>query len=245
MVNKLNLTEFIDFESSVRSFYSGDLINNSGRYRSFDYCYNYFRSNIKNLDNDLEKSCLVLGFYLASWGMYRGSAKILQKSVVQYIPLVEYINGLNESYWEIDLDNYKGNIKKLSDLYEVIIEKLGKELNPSLTLVTKIMLGVFGCVPAFDTNFRKGISSQIDMKYGLSSLKKSLPLLREVYRANSEVINKLSEKFKTSDFGTCKDTGFHYTKAKILDMYGFMKGMEVIEKRKLDKEREKSSEKIV
>ncbi len=36
------------------------------RYTSFDYCNNYFKTTY-NLKTDLEKSCLVLGFYLASW----------------------------------------------------------------------------------------------------------------------------------------------------------------------------------
>lgn len=37
------------------------------RYTSFDYCYNYFASHRgKALLDDVEKSCLVLGFYLAS-----------------------------------------------------------------------------------------------------------------------------------------------------------------------------------
>lgn len=43
------------------------------RYTSFDYCYNYFHPT-NNSKQDIEKSCLVLGFYLASWGMFRGSS---------------------------------------------------------------------------------------------------------------------------------------------------------------------------
>jgi len=50
------------------------------RYASFDYCYNYFQTfkyNNKILDiavsDNLQLSCLHLGFYLASWGMLRGS----------------------------------------------------------------------------------------------------------------------------------------------------------------------------
>ena len=50
------------------------------RNTSFDYCYNYFKTT-EDLTADLEKSCLVLGFYLASWGMLRGSSFLLQKSI--------------------------------------------------------------------------------------------------------------------------------------------------------------------
>ncbi len=51
------------------------------RNSSFDYCYNYFRSNnAEAILRDKEKSCAILGFYLASWGMMRGSSFLLQKS---------------------------------------------------------------------------------------------------------------------------------------------------------------------
>ncbi len=54
--------------------------NPDDRYTSFDYCYNYFRTT-NDLNQDIEKSCLVLGFYLASWGMFRGSSFLLQHSI--------------------------------------------------------------------------------------------------------------------------------------------------------------------
>ena len=58
------------------------------RYASFDYCFNYFQEKYKNGEKEkiadsknVQLSCLQLGFYLASWGMYRGSTFLLQKSV--------------------------------------------------------------------------------------------------------------------------------------------------------------------
>ena len=57
------------------------------RYASFDYCFNYFQAfreagNVGAIaePENRELSCLHLGFYLASWGMLRGSAELLQKS---------------------------------------------------------------------------------------------------------------------------------------------------------------------
>ncbi len=62
----------------------------TGRYASFDYCYNYFHpSNNNDLKKDMEKSCISLGFYLASWGMFRGSSFILEKSSKHIEPLIE------------------------------------------------------------------------------------------------------------------------------------------------------------
>jgi len=218
------------FSKLVESINENELSHPDGRYMSYDYCYNYFRRNIQKLDDDLEKSCLVLGFYLASWGMYRGSSFILQKSIAHYKDLIKYINGLDESFWKIDIDNYdKENIDKLIKLYNKISVLLRSgDKTPSITLVTKIMLGVFGSVPAFDTYFKAGISQHFGKKAGFNSFNKTTLLkLTQVYNEYKKDIDMLSGEYQTIDFDTYKKTGFHYTKAKILDMYGFMKGMKV------------------
>jgi hypothetical protein len=40
---------------------------------------------------NLQISCLQLGFFLASWGMYRGSTDVFQKSVRYLAPVVRVI----------------------------------------------------------------------------------------------------------------------------------------------------------
>lgn len=57
--------------------------NPNHRYSSLDYCYNYFL-NTKYLNEDMEKSCLELAFYLDSWGMFRESSFLLQKSAKHF-----------------------------------------------------------------------------------------------------------------------------------------------------------------
>jgi len=56
------------------------------RYASFDYCYNYFQSFYENGDikaiafvENIQLSCLELGFFLASWSMFRGSSFLIEK----------------------------------------------------------------------------------------------------------------------------------------------------------------------
>ena len=41
--------------------------------------------------SNMQLSCLQLGFYLASWGMLRGSTDLLKRSVKHLAPLVEAI----------------------------------------------------------------------------------------------------------------------------------------------------------
>ena len=107
-----NIKEYLDYYLSET--------NPTDRYTSFDYCYNYFKTNSSEyILKNMEKSCLVLGFYLASWGMLRGSSFILQKSIKFYEPIIKYITELDRSYWSIDVDNYTvENINKILIVYK-------------------------------------------------------------------------------------------------------------------------------
>ncbi|MDP3682725.1 MAG: hypothetical protein Q8S01_02225, partial [Ignavibacteria bacterium] len=125
------------------------------RYTSFDYCYNYFRTVQGNsLTDDIEKSCLTLGFYLASWGMFRGSSFLIDKSAKHFEPTVRYVAKLDRSIWLIDVDSYEqNNIMTIIQIYNDIKNLIITGNNSDLTLITKIMLGVFGFIPAFDKYF--------------------------------------------------------------------------------------------
>lgn len=193
------------------------------RYASFDYCYNYFYSFYKEKklselanDKNLQMSCLQLGFYLASWGMMRGSSFLLEKSVRNFINLIIAISKMNTKLWEVDVDKYdEENIKLLLDCKQKIIDALGKENKPTDTLVTKIMLGVFANIPAFDQYFRKS--------FELNSVNKgSLLNIKNFYDANKDAFD--SFKIYTFDFLTSKQTDIIYSKAKLIDMYGFIAG---------------------
>ncbi len=199
------------------------------RYTSFDYCYNYFKNNTNEyIKTNIEQSCLHLGFYLASWGMLRGSSFLLQKSVKHYEPTILYISDLPEKIWEIDVDNYtEVNIQIILKIYSDIKTLLVKEKSQDRTLVTKALLGIFGFIPAFDSYFVKTFKLISNGTNGFSSVnKKSLKLISDFYTANKIEIDRLASRTKTIDFKTGKNTEINYTKAKIIDMYGFMKGFD-------------------
>lgn len=196
------------------------------RYTSFDYCYNYFR-NTKNLNDDIEKTCLVLGFYLASWGMLRGSSFLLQKSAKHLQELIEYYSTLDKDIWQIDIDNYNSEtISKIIEIYHNTKDIIIKENNTHLTLTTKILLGVFGFIPAYDQYFRRTFNEIFKGKCGFTVVNSnSLNCLKEFYEANNVIIDKLSNEIKTTEFLTGQKTNIHYPKAKIIDMYGFTNGI--------------------
>ncbi len=196
------------------------------RYASFDYCFNYFKSfhendkveEIASQDN-LQMSCLQLGFYLASWGMLRGSTFLLQKSVKHFEALIKEIASMDTSQWEIDVDVYSDeNIDKIICSKKRIRKTLGNQSEyASDTLISKIMLGVFGNVPAFDDYFSKGFGMN------KSITKNNLLILRDFYKKNRNEID--NHRIRTIDFHTGHETDRSYTKAKVIDMVGFIEGM--------------------
>lgn len=208
------------------------------RYASFDYCFNYFqqfkdKDDKSELVENMQHSCLQLGFYLASWGMYRGSTFLLQKSAKVFEDIIKYIASPECNVWDIDVHNYSAgeNISKLTTCEEKIREKLGKHdlvksngdilknREATLTLTTKIMLGVFGNVPAFDSYFK--VASGLDI-FDKNSLKE----IEKFYNKKKKllIISKAS-KIKTFDYCDHKKTVRPYTKAKIVDMVFFQKGL--------------------
>lgn len=191
------------------------------RYMSFDYCFNHFQSHreqgrIPALAEGpgMQLSCLHLGFYLASWGMYRGSSPLLRRSLKHLAPVVEVIAASPPGVWKADANDYSDGV--CAELLEVA-GRLRRAIPEGATdtLVTKIMLGVFGCVPAFDQRFTKGSRLRT---FNRDSLRR----LARFYGANREVIDR--HRIPTLDFDTGKPTSRRYSRAKVIDMIFFIEG---------------------
>jgi hypothetical protein len=143
--------------------------------------------------------------------MLRGSSFLLEKSVRNFKNVIVVISKMPPNLWEIDVDNYnKENIKLLLSCKEQIVNAFGKEKNPSDTLVTKIMLGIFANIPAYDQYFKKSL--------GVNSVsEKSLLQIKNFYNKHKEIFDSL--QIYTFDFLTAKETKTVYKKAKLIDMY--------------------------
>ena len=158
-MKKQNNKNPFDFEINVNRFYN-ELNRKNNRYLSWEHCYLFFKKELyksdTKTDKDYDLAALNLAFYLASWGMYRGSSFLLQydykihtnliKELFENKELVDKLYGdINEIAWE-NIESAKNIIKK------------GFEKNtPSDTLITKILMGIFGCTPAFDRFFIDGL----------------------------------------------------------------------------------------
>jgi hypothetical protein len=220
----------MNIKKSINQFVEGNGknkgINPNERYASFDFCYNYFHSFYKkdelselaNEDN-IQMSCLQIGFYLSSWGMMRGSSFLLEKSVKNFSNLITTISKMDAKLWEIDVPDYnEENVELLLGCKQQIINAFEGN-KPTNTLVTKIMLGVFANVPAYDGRFKNFLKYN---KYCQTFNKTSLKQIKEFYLENKNDFD--SFKIYTLDFLTTHKTDNIYTKAKLIDMCGFISG---------------------
>lgn len=216
-------------------FYTKLKNHNNDRYRSFNHCYSYFKSlKIEQYDESLELAMLHLGFYLASWGMYRGSSFLIQKDFKIYKPIIETI--FNDEYIELrNLDNNLNinNYKELAELtfklhkdlqiklnierknYFNYINKPNPKNNISSTLTTKIMLGILGCTPAYDRYFKSGIkeynkvnNSKLIQNFSMNSIAKTYQFAID---NKLELLNIQSEIFE--------ETNYKYPIMKLIDSY--------------------------
>lgn len=211
--------------------------NISDRYASYDFCFNYFqwfknKQDIISPEN-IEKSCLHLWFYLASRWMYRWSSFLLQKSMEIYKELLQVVVNMNPKIWTMDVDNYPWNENFIIDCYNQIKESFIIDNERHIVLITKIMLGLFGCIPAYDQFFTKGLSEIVDGECWFTSVnKQSLESIYKFYKEKEKIINKYANETETLRFDP-KQTNKLYTKAKIIDMIGFTYGLENSKKEKI------------
>ncbi len=94
----------------------------NGRYKSWEHCYSAFvRHKGKTLsEDDLDFLCLHLSFYLASWGMYRGSSFLLQKDYrVHATAVKEFMKPNYIDLWAVNCEEYIYTPIKLQKLFSL------------------------------------------------------------------------------------------------------------------------------
>lgn len=188
------------------------------RYLSWDNCFQAFSTN-----KQMEIHALELAFYLASWGMYRGSSGLLQKNHFIHKGAVDIVFSNSSQKLkcieghEVKKENKQAIIKVKDELakhYSQIYFTKGadkpKSISPTDTLLSKILLGTLGCVPAYDRYFIEGLN---EMKMQHTSFNEaSLNELFNFIEGNKTEIEQTQKFIKTS-------TKRHYPLMKILDMY--------------------------
>jgi hypothetical protein len=197
----------------------------TARYASFDFCFNYFQDHREsgriaelNAASQIQTSCLQLGFYLASWGMFRGSSTLLTRSAKALEPVIDAVVEAPGEAWRLDVDGYSPEgIDLLLDLWSTFSRVLPG--GHSATLVSKTLLGVFGCVPAFDAYFKRGFGASTTSRAVRS---RSLTKVHDFYMAQRDLVER--NRLSTLDFESGEPTERRYTQAKVIDMIFFIAG---------------------
>lgn len=216
----------MSIRENVNTYAMQSLADQHHRFRSWIHCYNFFQS--KQIDTDL--ASLHLGFYLASWGMYRGSGFLLQKdykihetTVVEilkpkYLPLSAIVP--QEMNTEENIDLLFELISFIKDDYKLKGMVNGFEANVTDTLVTKILLGTLGCIPAYDRFFILGLKSN-GLPFSYLN-KKNFKQFLEWCICNEDEILKIQSKLSSD--------GIKYPFMKVADMCFWGCGKEIDER---------------
>ena len=214
---------------SATTFYNQLKADQNGRYRSWEHCYKCFHDARNDSNDDYDYLSLQLAFYLASWGMYRGSSFLLQKDYKIHVPVVEEL--LQNKYDCLfglectklrnkDVQDCLSEIESFMMYYYDDIRKQVKETEVknklSTTLITKILMGTFGCVPAYDRYFIDGVKDQ-DVTTGTYGIKSLLKLV-DFYELNSVRLEKARKRLRVYDLS--------YPQMKLLDMGFWQIGFE-------------------
>lgn len=206
---------------SSTEFYNDLKADENGRYRSWEHCYSHFIKARGSKEVDYDYLSLQLAFYLASWGMYRGSSFLLQKDYRVHIPVVKEL--LSEKYDAlvgIECTDFRkeSNQQLLKDINSFLgqyYDKIRREVKEqelknqlSFTLITKILMGTLGCVPAYDRYFIAGIKNQ-KVATGNYNIRSIMQLV-DFYEKNAVRLEPVREKMEVE--------GMPYPQMKMIDM---------------------------
>jgi hypothetical protein len=198
------------------------------RYRSWEHCYAYFRqARRRGLARERDQAALQLGFYLASWGMYRGSSFLLQYSYTVHRTVVDLTADRHyDKLWNTDFGANEADSELVPDV-ERLIEAIRQSYRtfvpskqsrqPTDTLITKAILGTFGCLPACDRYFLAGFKRQ-----GFKSSRVDAKFIERVLRFCQEHLEQLrQEQIRIERRG-----GVRYPLMKLVDMCFWQIGYE-------------------
>ena len=214
---------------AAQTFYDDARANENGRSRSWEHCYRVFRDARTDPSPDYDYLSLHLAFYLASWGMYRGSSFLLQKDYKVLSPVVEEV--LKPEYdclfgvacadlRKLEVQAMLTNARNyIADYFDPIRDEVaGRKVasNVSPVLITKILMGTLGCVPAYDRFFQDG-AKYLGLEHN-SYKENSLRELADIYEAHNDRLEEARRGMRVDDLT--------YPQMKLLDMGFWQIGFE-------------------
>src|ERR1035437_2135426 len=208
--------------------YHGATTDENHRYRSWEHCYVYFRKRTPQpIAADRHLAALQLAIYLASWGMYRGSSFLLQRAYTVHLGVIDQLaQPCFAVLWkqefgagEIDTELLPLVLSAADAVRQVYrpFAPATDSRQPSDTLVTKVMLGTLGCLPAYDRYFIAGFKSA---GVSFSSLNaQSVDRILQFCHDNLAALRIEQARIE-------KVSGIRYPLMKLVDMYFWQIGFE-------------------
>jgi hypothetical protein len=198
------------------------------RYRSWEHCFRYFQRQGPNGPRQhRDAAALQLAFYLASWGMYRGSSFPLQYAHTVHRDAVDVLADAKFArLWDRDFGASPDDaalVPVIIDLVDAIrnayrpFAPSTRTAQPTDTLLTKVVLGTLGSVPACDRYFIDGFKRS-GCKY--SSFNRLF--VESIFTFCQDNLASLQEEQRVIQL----ESGVYYPLMKIIDMYFWQLGME-------------------
>jgi hypothetical protein len=202
------------------------------RLRSWDHCFTYFRNHLVHSELT-DVAALNLGFYLASWGMYRGSSALIWKDYRIHLPAIAALYGSEyRPLWDLDFRNaaddastadailsLAGALKLVYEEQITTIDGEPKTFKPTDTLITKILLGTLACTPACDRYLIFGLQNA-----GLAYTRFDSRFLTQVFRFYRMHL----EEFETARDIIQGQAAIRYPAMKLVDMYFWTLGWDLL-----------------
>ena len=214
----------IGIQENILPYYEQLVDDPNHRYRSWEHCYSYFQGRRSfNTEEDIDMATLHLAFYLASWGMYRGSSKLLQKDYRVHTPVVrEILDDRYASLWQLDFDSVSARGREVALVFE-LVDRLRRiyrrvHVSPTNTLVTKVLLGTLCCTPAYDQLFKSGVRAWSSLcEEGQPRFPKRLG--RNSYLGLIDFYGHNKKAFQTVQATIEEHSGIVYPVMKLIDMF--------------------------
>lgn len=200
---------------TIAAFYNKIAPDPHHRYRSWEHCYGFFRRTTPaGIAAQRDIAALHLGFYLASWGMYRGSSFLLQRTYTVHLGVVDCLTARRFApLWETDVGSEPEDtalVPLVLSAIDGVRDAYAPFGKPTDTLVTNVLLGTLGCLPACDRFFVDGFR-----RAGLHYSHLDRKFVERVLRFVQENLTDLrSEQARIEASGAIR-----YPLMKLVDMY--------------------------